>query len=187
MVTIRIEHDGDIAAREVLLDGVWGATRLEKTAERLREDRDPADGLSFVATEDERIVGTLRLWHVCAGPGRPALLLGPLAVDQARRGRGIGGKLMQRGLAAARRRGHHAVLLIGDAPYYQRFGFAAVNTAALWLPGPFARDRLLGYELTPGALDGARGMISATGRRISRPSLESLIAGLDPVAARRAA
>jgi predicted N-acetyltransferase YhbS len=187
MVTIRNEHGGDRLAREALLDRVWGASRFEKTAERLREDRDPAEGLCFVATEGETIVGTLRLWHVCAGPGRPALLLGPLAVDEDRRGRGIGGKLMQRSLAAARRRGHRAVLLVGDASYYWRFGFSADKTGALWLPGPFDRDRLLGHELAPGTLDGARGMISATGRSASPPSLESLIAGLDPVAVRRAA
>ena len=29
-----------------------------------------------------------------------------------------------------------AVLLVGDAPYYERFGFSAAATGGLWLPGP---------------------------------------------------
>jgi predicted N-acetyltransferase YhbS len=66
------------------------------------------------------------------------------------------------------------VLLVGDAPYYGRFGFSAEKTGALWLPGPFARHRLLGCELLPGALDGARGLIAATGR--PAPSLGLLVA-----------
>ena len=147
MVTIRNETHGDIAAREDLLDRVWGAARFEKTAERLREGRSPAAGLSLVAEQDEQLVGTVRLWHVCAGPGRPALLLGPLAVDEAERGRGIGAALMRRAMAVARRRGHRAVILVGDAPYYGRFGFSVEKTGALWLPGPCERHRLLGCEL----------------------------------------
>ena len=92
-------------------------------------------------------------------------------------------------MAAARRRKHRAVLLVGDATYYWRFGFSGEKTAALWLPGPYERDRLLARELMPGALDGARGLIGATGRLTPAPSLEVLIAGLagDAASARHAA
>jgi predicted N-acetyltransferase YhbS len=62
-------------------------------------------------------------------------------------------------LAAAKARGHDAVLLLGDAPYYARFGFSALKTGELRLPGAFEPDRLLGLELREGALDGAWGMI----------------------------
>lgn len=116
MVTIRTELPFDVDARENLLDRVWGASRFHKTAERLREGREPAVGLSFVAEHDGDIVGTVRLWDICAGPGRPALLLGPLVVDERVRSCGIGGALMRRAMAAARRRKHGAVLLVGDAP-----------------------------------------------------------------------
>jgi predicted N-acetyltransferase YhbS len=178
MVRIRNETARDAGAREALLDGVWGPARFQKTAERLREGRRPAEGLSFVADEGRHIVGTVRLWRVCAGPARPALLLGPLAVEETRRGRGIGTALMRRALATARQLGHRAVLLVGDAPYYERFGFSAEKTAALWLPGPYERHRLLGCELAPGALDGARGLIGATGRPAPLPRLDVLVAGL---------
>ena len=169
MTTIRKEMTKDIAAREALLDRAFGAARFTKAAERLREGRLPADGLSFVAIEHDRVVGTVRLWHVSAGPARPALLLGPLAVDDAWRGLGIGAALMRRATEAAQRLGHKAVLLVGDAPYYGRFGFSAEKTGALWMPGPYERDRLLARELVPGALDGARGLISATGERMLMP------------------
>jgi predicted N-acetyltransferase YhbS len=178
-VTIRNETSCDVAAREHLLDRVWGAERFAKTAERLREGREASAGLSFIAEHDGDIVGTVRLWDVCAGPSRPAVLLGPLAVDESHRSCGIGATLMRRAMTAARRRKHRAVLLVGDASYYWRFGFSAEKTAALWLPGPYERDRLLACELAAGTLDGARGMIGATGRPRPVPSLATLIAGLD--------
>src|SRR5262249_53867222 len=78
---------------------------------------------------------------------------------------------------AARRR-YGAVLLVGDAPYYSRFGFSSEKTSALWLPGPYERHRLLGCELKPGALDGARGLISARSPLEQRPELATLVPGL---------
>jgi len=189
MMTIRNETPRDIAAREALLDRVWGPSRFQKTAERLREGRRPAEGLSLIAEVDNDLVGTVRLWHICAGPGRPALLLGPLAVAEAHRGRGIGTALMRRALGAARRGGHKAIILVGDAPYYERFGFSVEETGALWLPGPVERNRLLGCELAAGGLAGAGGLVSATGRTAPMPNLNTLISDLarNPVAARRAA
>jgi predicted N-acetyltransferase YhbS len=74
---------------------------------------------------------------------------------------------MHRALATAKARGHGAVILLGDAPYYARFGFSDLKTGELSLPGPFERDRLLGLELREGALDGAWGMIAATGRPVA--------------------
>jgi predicted N-acetyltransferase YhbS len=174
---IRNETYRDIEAREQLLDRVLGPSRFEKTAERLREGRSPAAGLSLVAEQDGKVVGTVRLWHVCAGHERPALLLGPLAVEEDCRNRGIGSALMRRAVGVAGRRGHDALLLVGDAPYYQRFGFSAAKTGALWLPGPFERQRLLGCELHAGALDGKRGLISATGRSAQKPTFTTRVAG----------
>jgi predicted N-acetyltransferase YhbS len=115
-----------------------------------------------------RLVGTVRLWHVSAG-GVPALILGPLAVDSAFRKLGIGAALMDHALAAARERGHRAVLLLGDAPYYARFGFSAEKARELKLPGAFERERLLALEFEGGVLDGAWGMIVPTGASVPRP------------------
>jgi predicted N-acetyltransferase YhbS len=185
VVTIRNETSRDVEAREQLLDRVWGRSRFEKTAERLREGRSPAAGLSLVAEQDGKVVGTVRLWHICAGPGRPALLLGPLAVDEGCRNRGVGSALMRRAIGIAGRRGHDALLLVGDAAYYQRFGFSAAKTDALRLPGPFERPRLLGCELKAGSLDGTRGLISATGRSVRKPAFDALVAGSGGIQAAR--
>jgi predicted N-acetyltransferase YhbS len=169
---IRAERASDVVARETLLDACFGEDRLKRTCQRLRDGRAPAEGLAFSALAQGRLVGTLRLWHVNAG-GIPALLLGPLAVDNTCRKLGVGAALMDHALAAAKARGHRAVILLGDAPYYARFGFWALTTGELSLPGPFERDRLLGLELHNGALDGARGMIVPTGASLpkARPAL----------------
>ena len=158
---IRAERASDVAARETLLDACFGANRSLRTCQRLRDGRAPAEGLAFSAVNEGRLVGTLRLWHVSAG-GVPALVLGPLAVDPSCRAFGVGAALMRQALAAAAAAGHGAVILLGDAPYYARFGFSALRTGELSLPGPFERDRLLGIELREGALDGAWGMIVPT-------------------------
>jgi predicted N-acetyltransferase YhbS len=176
MVSIRNERPADAAAREALLDVAYGPSRFTKTSERLREGRLPADGLAFVAVERGRVIGTVRLWHIWAGPARPALLLGPLAVHPDCRNRGIGSMLMRHALDAARRLGHGAVLLVGDAPFYARFGFAAEHTAALWMPGRYEPHRLLALEFVPSALDGAGGLISAAGELAPKADLQVLVA-----------
>jgi predicted N-acetyltransferase YhbS len=229
MVTIRHERSADAVAREALLDLSFGACRFAKTSQRLREGRRPAEGLSLVATDRGRVIGTVRLWHVAitsppalrgrsasasssgggrrwaydpspdlrpdpplSGEGesdepawsfaRSALLLGPLAVHPDWRNCGAGAALMQDVLAQAQHRGHGAVLLVGDAPYYERFGFSAETTSLVQLPGPYERNRLLARELRRDALRGAQGMVIATGlpvapfsRRVLTPAAASAI------------
>lgn len=164
---IRNERASDVAAREALLDACFGEDRHQRTCQRLRDGRLPAKGLAFSAVRQGHLVGTVRLWHVGAG-GSPALVLGPLAVDAACRKLGLGAALIKHALAAARACGHGAVILLGDAPYYARFGFSAEKTGRLTLPGPFERDRLLGLELREAALDGVCGMIVPTGAALPR-------------------
>jgi predicted N-acetyltransferase YhbS len=101
-----------------------------------------------------------------------ALLLGPLAVDPALKSAGIGTALMRHAVAEAAGRGHGAVLLVGDAPYYARFGFSAEKTGALAMPGPYEKHRFLALELQAGVLDGARGVLKAAGRMIKAARLQ---------------
>jgi hypothetical protein len=135
---IRAERTSDAVAREALLDACFGDNRHSRTCQRLRDGRMPAEGLAFSAVARGQLVGTVRLWHVSAG-GIPALILGPLAVGAAYRQLGVGAALMDHALAAAKARGHRAVLLLGDAPYYSRFGFSALKTGELQLPAAFER------------------------------------------------
>lgn len=172
-----IDHEtpADVVAREALLDRSMGRDRRKKSSEKIRRGRIPAEGLAFVARDAAgHVIGTVRLWSIEAGVSREgraidALLLGPLAVDCAHEGKGIGAALMRAALLEARKRGHGAVLLVGDAPYYERFGFFADKTQHLVMPGPFARDRFLALELVPGWLEGAAGMVVASGRKLSQP------------------
>src|ERR1700743_529314 len=165
---IRAERASDVAARGALLDAFCGEHRHRRTCQRLRDGRTPAEGLALSAMAGGKLVGTVRLWHVSAG-GIPALVLGPLAVDCAFRKLGVGAALMDHALAAATARGHRAVLLLGDAAYYERFGFSADKTGELMLPGVYEQERLSRIDVVPGALDGAWGMIVPTGGALPKP------------------
>lgn len=171
--TIDQENAGDIVARERLLDRVMGEARFRKSSEKIRRGRLPAEGLALVARDaDGHVIGTVRLWNVEAGVNTdgnavPALLLGPLAVDCAHEGKGIGGALMRAAITEARDRGHGAVLLVGDPEYYERFGFFADKAQHLVMPGPFERRRFLALELQDGWLAGSAGMLVASGRRLA--------------------
>ncbi|CAM5366697.1 hypothetical protein MAUB1S_06292 [Mycolicibacterium aubagnense] len=166
-ILITAETAADIGAREALLDRAMGAGRKRKSSEKLRRGRRPSEGLAFVArNEGGAVVGTVRLWDVRLGDhGAAALLLGPLAVDPTAKSAGIGSALMHHAVAEAGRLGHRVILLVGDAPYYARFGFSAEKTGRLAMPGPYERDRFLALELVSGGLDGARGTLKASGRK----------------------
>jgi predicted N-acetyltransferase YhbS len=180
MITILSEVSSDSTAIEGLLDQAFGSKRRLKTAERLREGRRPADGLNLVALDGSRLVGTARQWHVMAGD-RPALMLGPVAVAEDWRNRGIGTALVETSLERALMAGHRAVILVGDAPYYGRFDFRRELTLGLSMPGPVEADRFLGLELVPGALNGACGLIEASGDP-ARPALPLLAEDMDRIA-----
>lgn len=180
LLAVRQEIAADVPARERLLDEAFGDARFAKTSETLRAGRVPARGLALSAIHNGELVGTVRLWRVNAG-GAPALLLGPLAVAESRRSLGVGGVLMREAIARAAALGHQAIILVGDAPYYERFGFSTALTAGLDMPGPVERARFLALELVPGALQGAAGMIAATGAKAPRPRVKA------PAARRKAA
>jgi predicted N-acetyltransferase YhbS len=167
-IVIVAETATDIAAREALLDEAMGPKRRKKSSEKLRRGRRPSEGLAFVARDASGgVAGTVRLWDVTLGEGgKAALLLGPLAVDPSLKSAGIGSALMRHAIAEAARLGHAAILLVGDAPYYGRFGFSAARTGSLAMPGPYERHRLLALELVDGALDGVHGTLKASGRKL---------------------
>ena len=165
MVTIRAEFSSDIAQREVLLAAAFGVKRFRKTSEKLRTNRMPA--LAFTAVDDEgKLIGTVRLWNIIAGSAGSSLLLGPLAVESQHQNSGIGRALMEQAIFAARNMGADSILLVGDEPYYARFGFCAALARSLHLPGPFERPRFLGLELESQALDDAEGLVAASGEFI---------------------
>jgi predicted N-acetyltransferase YhbS len=164
MIAIEPESGGSTAAIERLLDQAFGPSRHRKTAQRLRDGQLPAAGLALVAKEHGAIVATLRFWEIIVGEKRAGtLLLGPLVVAPTHRSIGLGTRLVRHGLRTAKRRGYDSVLLIGDEPFYRRFGFTAAVTMAITLPGRIDRSRFLGLELERGALGGVSGLARAAG------------------------
>ena len=157
MATIRLELSADCDSADRIVADAFGPGRFAKSAYRLREGVNAIDALSFVATVDGRVVGTVRYWPVDIG-GVAALMLGPIAVERALQGQGIALALMQTSLDAARVQGQRIVLLVGDEPYYGRAGFKQIMPlGCVKLPGPVDPARLLGLALVDGALDGLKG------------------------------
>jgi predicted N-acetyltransferase YhbS len=137
----------------------FGPGRFAKSAYRLREGVEPDWNLSFVARIGTLVVGANRITPILCGT-QPALLLGPLTVEPAFRSRGLGEALVMKSLEAARKAGHGLVLLVGDAPYYERVGFRPVPKEHLVMPGPVDPQRLLYCELIDSALAAVRGKIT---------------------------
>lgn len=137
-------------AVDALVEAAFGPGRYAKTAERLREGSRPAAG--FVVETQGEVTGAVRLWPIVVGE-TPALFLGPIAVDAGRRGDGQGAALVQACLDHARATHASGVLLVGDPPYFQRFGFVAAPDVTL--PGPVDRRRVLWAPVTQASAGGA--------------------------------
>ena len=158
MFTIAVERPQHAAAILRIHDLALGLDRFQKTVYRLRDGIAPVAELCFVALEDGEVRAGNRHWPVIAGD-RPALMLGPLAVDPAYKGQGFGKALMRYSLEAAKAQGHAAVILVGDPEYYEPFGFARGPVLGLQMPGWVETRRFQGLELVPGALAGAEGLV----------------------------
>lgn len=156
---IVVETAAHEAAVDKMVAEAFGPDRFAKTVYRLRDGVAPIPSLSLVMTDGEEVVGTLRFWPILIGGTTPALLLGPLVAAADRQGEGIGTRLMQEGLARAAAEGHRIVVLVGDEPYYVRFGFTRALARRLKLPGWVDRKRFLAHELVAGAMAGVSGMI----------------------------
>ena len=140
---------------------VFGPGRFTRTAYRVREGAAPVSRFCRVALLDGRMIAAVRFTEVAIGGTGRALLLGPLAVDPDFAGRGFGRELIGEALEAARADGVRLVVLVGDEPYYGRFGFRPVPPGHITLPGPIDARRLLAAELEPGALASYRGGVVA--------------------------
>ncbi|MGL5137577.1 MAG: GNAT family N-acetyltransferase [Beijerinckiaceae bacterium] len=157
-IVITPERDADEPSIRGLEERAFGPGRFARTAFRLREASAHDPALCFVARVSTLVVGSIRLTPITVG-GRPALLLGPLTVDPAFRSRGVGRSLIDASLAAARSRGHTAVLLVGDLAYYERVGFVRAKPGSIFMPGPVDPSRVLVLGLVDGALDGLAGPV----------------------------
>ena len=161
---IRLETPADGPALSKLSAEAFGPGRFARTAYRVREGVQPVAALSLTGWLDGRLVGGIRFTAVRIGEADGGALLGPLVVDPQVKGKGYGKALVGEGLVRARGEGFGLVLLVGDMPYYGRFGFAPVAPGRITLPGPVDPARLLAVELAPGALEGVAGQVKAHAR-----------------------
>ncbi|MCP4250169.1 MAG: N-acetyltransferase, partial [bacterium] len=135
------ERPNDAVLINPLLDRTFGFDRTAKTVYRLRARIEPLADLRSVAVHaDGSLLGSLRFWPIRI-EATPAILLGPLAVEPALQGQGIGKALLHHGLTDARRAGHGICIGVGDPGYYRPFGFANAPSLGLVLPGPVELPR----------------------------------------------
>ncbi|MDP3861588.1 MAG: N-acetyltransferase [Phaeovulum sp.] len=157
MYRLEEETEADWWEVEALYDLCFAPGRTALSSYRLRDGVPPVAALCLVLRDEGgTLAAVIRYWPVRVGAAR-VLLLGPIAVHPTRQGEGLGGLLMLESLAEARRLGWERVLLVGDAPYYGRFGFARLDGVVM--PPPTNPDRVLGLALQPGAWDGVQGAV----------------------------
>jgi len=153
------ERLADAPIVDAFIDAIFGPGRFVKTAERLREGNTPIPGLSFVCWRGHDLIGCVRQWPILIG-GEPVVFLGPFGVEPGQRSLGLGAKLIARAVEAAQAAGHGAILLVGDAPYFEPLGFEVVPAGRISLPGPVDPRRVLWRALKPGGVDGLNGAVT---------------------------
>lgn len=154
----RPEDDDEV---ETLLDTAFAPGRSALSSYKLRDGVAPIGELCTVARDEyDALAGAIRYWPVRVGEaGHEALLLGPIAVHPVHQGEGLGALLIGESLALGAALGWSRVILVGDEPYYRRFGFTRHAARALEYPPPINLNRLLAKELSPGSMDDVSGLV----------------------------
>jgi predicted N-acetyltransferase YhbS len=150
----------DFAAVSRLHAKVFGPGRFTRTAYRVREGAPKISPYCGVALLGETLVAAVRFTSITIGGVNGALLLGPLAVDPDFAGQGFGKRLVGGAMEAAKAAGVKLVVLVGDEPYYGRFGFRPAPPGQITMPGPVDPARLLAAEFEPGVLAAYTGLIA---------------------------
>jgi predicted N-acetyltransferase YhbS len=150
----------DLPAISALHARAFGPGRFTRTAYRVREGTPDISRFCRAAVLGDRIIAAVRFTPITIGGKNGALLLGPLVVEPDFAGQGFGRRIIAEAMAAAKADGVHLVVLVGDEPYYGRFGFHPIPPGQITMPGPVDPRRLLAAELQSGALAGARGVIA---------------------------
>lgn len=167
IITTRTVTPDDLAAISALHARVFGPGRFARTAYRVREGHGMQSRFCRAAYDANRLIAALRFTEITIGGRGGALLLGPLAVDPDFTGQGFGRRLISEGMDDARAKGQSLVVLVGDLPYYGRFGFKPVPPGQIVFPGPVNPARILVAELVEGAAAGFCGPIAAISRSVA--------------------
>lgn len=142
MITLSIEQADDHWEVEALYDLCFAPGREALSSYRLRDGVLPVQQLCRVARDEDGILaGAIRAWPVEVA-GRSAALVGPVAVHPTRQGEGLGALLLQDQIEHAQAEGWARLMLVGDAPYYGRFGYQRLDGVVM--PPPTNPARVLG-------------------------------------------
>ncbi|MFA5955779.1 GNAT family N-acetyltransferase [Hyphomicrobium sp.] len=160
-LTIRAALPDDIAEISELHARVFGPGRFARSAYRVREGKGHLSRFCLVACLGKTIVASIRTTEITVGGKSGAVLLGPVAVDSEHRSLGLGSKLIAAAFDAARTGGAKLIVLVGDDPYYGRFGFKRVPMDQIVFPGPVDPQRILACELEPNSLAAYQGLVVA--------------------------
>ena len=153
------ETEADWWEVEALYDLCFAPGRTALSSYRLRDGVPTVAALCLILRDDDgTLAAAIRYWPAEVGAGDDVLLLGPIAVHPTRQGEGLGALLINESLAEARRLGWERALLVGDAPYYRRFGFVRLDNVQM--PPPTNPDRVLGLALKAGAWDAVAGLVT---------------------------
>ncbi len=160
-ISVRHILPEDLPQISALHARVFGPGRFARTAYRVREGVQLISPYCRKALHRGQLVAAIRYTGVRIGAEPRALMLGPLAVEPFLAGQGVGRRLIAESLEAAKAEGIRLVILVGDLPYYGRFGFFRIPPGQIRLPGPVEPERMLAAELVPGALTSFSGLVTA--------------------------
>lgn len=173
VVATRSVTPDDLPAIAAMHARVFGPGRFARSAYRVREGTPDVSPFCRAATLGNTLIAAIRMTEIgfvsqivaggeaSALPATRALLLGPLAVDDAYAGQGYGKRLVGEVIEAAREAGIGVIVLVGNTSYYARFGFAAVPAGQIRMPGPADPARILAAVLVDGSLACCSGVVRA--------------------------
>lgn len=157
MITLQQEQPSDWWEVEALYDLTFAPGREALSSYRFRNDVAPIAPMCLVERDEAGILGgAVRSWPVRVA-GQDVILFGPVAVHPTRQGEGLGAYLIYKSIEIGRELGWSRMMLVGDAPYYQRFGFSKLTDVIM--PQPTNPERVMGIELVAGAWQGVVGPV----------------------------
>lgn len=160
-ITLRPAGRADVANISRLHARTFGPGRFARSAYRVREGKGHISRFCVVAERAGQVIGSARMTELTVGGTAGAALLGPVVVDENWRNVQLGQRLITRAIDAARVASIDIVILVGDEPYYGRYGFKPVPPGQIVFPGPVNPRRLLVLELTPDRLANYCGVVAA--------------------------
>jgi putative acetyltransferase len=162
IVSIRPEERSDYPDIEQLLRTSFGGDEEVSLVTGIRDSEYYIPDLTLAAVSDSRIVGYIMFSDITIDMKSglvPALSLAPMAVLPELQGRGIGTRLIERGLSAAKEYGHRIIIVIGHPDYYSRFGFLPASRFGFEVGIEVPDEAFMVLGLSEGVLEGIGGMV----------------------------